>query len=247
MGDKPYLLICTPMYGGSASSGYVCSLASLFAICAQIGVTVELECIVHESLIPRARNMLVKKFLEKECYTHLFFWDADIRCEPQDIIKLLQLDRPIIGLPYAKKQLRFDIIAQKQHPDATGDFLSKCSLSYILRTCPNQDPNSPVYTAEEIGTGTMMIKRDVITKMVAAFPDLYAISDDPSIPEDKRKYPMLFDTMVDENHRYLSEDYAFCKRWRRMGGEIHVYLPCKTVHFGSYGYEYDSSVIKLVS
>lgn len=240
-------MIATPMYGGLANAGYVCSLASLFALCTHAGVTVALECIVHESLIPRARNMLVKKFMDNPQYTHLFFWDADIRCEPQDILKLLQLDKDIVGMPYAKKCLDWNVIAEKQRPGASGDFLSKCSLSYILRTCPNQDQRSEVYNAEEIGTGIMMIKRDVITKMIAAFPDLYALSDDPNVAPENKKYPMLFDTMVDETKRYLSEDYAFCRRWRRMGGDIHVYLPVVTTHYGQYGFEYNSSTIKLIS
>ena len=51
--------------------------------------------------------------------------------------------------------------------------------------------------------------------------------------------------MLTDERRYLSEDYAFCKRWRDIGGKIHVYLPVVTVHHGSYAYMYDSSIIKL--
>jgi hypothetical protein len=238
------------MYGGVAHAGYVCSLASLFAMCAQNGIQVALECLTHESLIPRARNMLVKKFLENPSFTHLFFWDADIMCDPNDILKIVSMDKDIIGMPYAKKALDWNVIAGKAKEAgerATGDILSKCSLSYILRTCPQQDPAETVYEAEEIGTGLMLIKREVLLKMIAAFPDLYAISDDPHVPADSRKYAMLFDTMVDETKRFLSEDYAFCRRWRRMRGSIHVYLPVKTTHYGQYAYEYNSSTIKLVT
>jgi hypothetical protein len=41
--------------------------------------------------------------------------------------------------------------------------------------------------------------------------------------------------MVDpDSGRYLSEDYAFCRRWRDMGGKIWVDLDCKLVHLGQH-------------
>jgi hypothetical protein len=246
------IMLATPMYGGTAHGGYVCAVASLFAICTVNKIDIALEYMTHESLIPRARNMLVKMFMSNPDYTHMLFIDADIRFNPYDILKLLELDKDIIGLPYAKKLLDWNLI-QKQAQSAEGrisaELLQKCGLSYIVRCPPGQDPTSPIYEAQEIGTGIMMIKREVIEKMIVAYPDLYAYSDDTSkYREDDmegRKYYLFFETMLDENKRYLSEDYAFCKRWRDIGGKVHIYLPVNTTHFGSYAYEYDSSTIKL--
>jgi hypothetical protein len=34
--------------------------------------------------------------------------------------------------------------------------------------------------------------------------------------------------------RYLSEDYAFCRRWRDMGGKVWVDLNCKLTHMGQH-------------
>jgi hypothetical protein len=43
--------------------------------------------------------------------------------------------------------------------------------------------------------------------------------------------------MIDqETGVYLSEDYAFCKRWRALGGEIWLDLQSKLNHSGSYTY-----------
>ena len=247
------IMLATPMYGGTAHGGYVCAVATLFALCAINKIEIVIEYLTHESLIPRARNVLVKAFMNNPEYTHLLFIDADIRFDPYDILKLLELDKDIIGLPYAKKLIDWESI-QRQSQNAQGnlgkDLLAKCGLSYILRCLPGQDTSSPIYEAQEIGTGIMMIKREVITKMIASYTELYAYSDDMSkYREDDiegRKYYLLFETMLDpENKRYLSEDYAFCKRWRDIGGKIHIYLPVSTTHFGSYAFEYDSSTIKL--
>jgi hypothetical protein len=247
------IMLATPMYGGTAHGGYVCGVATLFALCAVNNIDIVIEYMTHESLIPRARNMLVKRFMDNPDYTHMLFIDADIQFNAHDILKLLELDKDIIGLPYAKKLIdwnRIDQHAKETQGNTNEEFLKKCGLSYILRCLPGQDTSSPIYEAQEIGTGIMMIKREVIEKMKDAYTDLYAYSDDMSkYREDDmegRKYYLLFETMLDpENKRYLSEDYAFCKRWRDIGGKIHIYLPVKTTHYGSYAYEYDSSTIRL--
>jgi hypothetical protein len=47
----------------------------------------------------------------------------------------------------------------------------------------------------------------------------------------------LFDCMIDpETGVYLSEDYAFCRRWRAIGGEIWLDLESKLTHTGSYSF-----------
>jgi len=248
------IMLATPMYGGTAHGGYVCGVATLFGLCALKNIPIVIEYLTHESLIPRARNILVKMFLNNPDYTHLLFIDADIQFDGNDILKLLELDKDIVGMPYAKKLIDWGSI-QQQSQNSQGnlstELLKKCGLSYILRSLPNQDPNSPIYEAGEIGTGMMMIKREVFDKMKEAYSDLYALSDDTSRYNmediEGRKYYLFFETMLDpENRRYLSEDYAFCKRWRDIGGKIHIYLPVVTTHHGTYAYQYDSSCIKLV-
>ena len=48
---------------------------------------------------------------------------------------------------------------------------------------------------------------------------------------------LFFDCMVDpDSGRYLSEDYAFCRRWRDIGGKIWVDLQCKLLHLGQHNF-----------
>jgi len=58
------------------------------------------------------------------------------------------------------------------------------------------------------------------------------------VPED---YPagtfdlhyLLFDTMIDpDSNRYLSEDYAFCKRWNKVGGRVFIDTHSNLSHQG---------------
>jgi hypothetical protein len=48
--------------------------------------------------------------------------------------------------------------------------------------------------------------------------------------------------MIDEaTGTYLSEDFSFCRRWTRMGGEIWADLESKLTHVGAYSFTGDFS------
>jgi hypothetical protein len=53
---------------------------------------------------------------------------------------------------------------------------------------------------------------------------------DAAIASDNRF--ALFECMIGEDGTYLSEDFAFCKRWTDMGGEIWADLNSKLNHVG---------------
>ena len=43
--------------------------------------------------------------------------------------------------------------------------------------------------------------------------------------------------MIDPvSKRYLSEDYAFCRRWQQMGGEIYIDITATLGHIGNLGF-----------
>ena len=58
---------------------------------------------VRDSLVTRARNKLVTQFLESD-YTHLFFVDADISFTPDDFIRIVNVNKPIVTAPYPIKK-----------------------------------------------------------------------------------------------------------------------------------------------
>ena len=83
----------------------------------------------------------------------------------------------------------------------------------------------------------MCIKRDVFHKMMTRYPELdYAPDGRPGHP---RAYPhrLFFDCMIDpDSGRYLSEDYALCRRWRDIDGKVFVDVDCKLMHLGQHAY-----------
>jgi hypothetical protein len=88
----------------------------------------------------------------------------------------------------------------------------------------------------EAPTGFMCIKRDVFRQMMEKYPELNYVPDGPPNPQ-AHLYWLFFDCMVDpDSGRYLSEDYAFCRRWRDIGGKIWVDLNCKLMHLGQHNF-----------
>ena len=48
----------------------------------------------------------------------------------------------------------------------------------------------------------------------------------------------FFDCIIDEkSNRYLSEDYAFCRLWQKIGGKIYADLMTPLNHYGTYNFE----------
>ena len=91
----------------------------------------------------------------------------------------------------------------------------------------------------EGATGFMLIKREVIEKMMKHYPELEIYQ--PTIingnTEKKENMFNLFDTLHDpKTKRYFGEDFGFCQRWSDMGGKIHIYVKDYITHVGEYSY-----------
>jgi len=220
------LHFCIPCYGGNITEGTFISMLKFMATAQRLGMSLTIDTMVNESLVTRARNSLVAKmmFFEPKS-THLMFVDADIGFEPEEIIKLLLADKDVIGGLYPKKALPINYVVNKVY-DAVAE------------------KDGSIVEVANLGTGFLLIKREVIQTMFDKFPELHyqdSIGLDPKY--DPYKYA-LFDTMIDERGEYLSEDYVFCKRWREMGGKVFADLSIKLDHMGFYKFNGDATILK---
>jgi hypothetical protein len=81
-------------------------------------------------------------------------------------------------------------------------------------------------------TGFMLIKRCVFEKMQEHYPELNCKNDHQN--RDFDDYHAAFDCMIDPvTKRYLSEDYAFCRRWQQMNGQIFADVRTTLGHVGN--------------
>ena len=244
---KNKLFIATPMYGGMAHGMYVKSSLDLQSLMFQYGVETRFSFLFNESLITRARNYLVDEFLRSDC-THMLFIDSDIHYNPKDVMAMLALDKDVIGGPYPKKAINWTNIAlgARQHPDMPAHELETLVGDYVFNVVQGTKQFSVTEPLEvmEIGTGYMMIKRDVFKKMEEAYPQLRYRPDHVGQAhfDGSRYIHAYFDTIIDTvdsatgggSDRYLSEDYMFCQLWRKIGGQIYLCPWMKTQHIGTY-------------
>jgi hypothetical protein len=229
-------MIGTPAFGGQVTSLYATSMLAFQSYClvkneVDFNVTVQWG----DSLITRARQDVVTRFLDTPQATHLLFVDGDIGFAPEQVFRLLQFDTDFVAgiYPYKKVEMgKIRALSLAGHPQ-----LEAASLSY---TCEVEDPTkveirSGFAKVRYAGLGFALIKRSVFLRMEERYPELnYTggfITADP-LTASKHRYA-FFNCMIDEKTgTYLSEDHSFSRRWLDMGGEIWADLGSRLQHVG---------------
>lgn len=204
---KHKLFVATPMYGGQNNGLYMKSCLDLQGTFSQYGIEIRFSFLFNESLITRARNYLVDEFLRSGC-THLLFLDSDIHFDPKDILALLALDRDVIGAPYPKKTINWTNVAKAVNKNSAMDpgELDGLVGDYVFNPVPGttQFKVSEPLEVMEIGTGYMMVKRQVFEKFAAAYPKQNYKPDHVGQAnfDGSRYIHAYFDTVIDNGYTY---------------------------------------------
>jgi len=230
MSQPPCIFLSTPCYGGLCLQAYAESILKLQRLCAQYGVQLMLDTTENESLVHRARNISVARFMQKSNATHFLFIDADVQFEAESVMRLLASGHDVSCAVYPKKVIMWDQAAQAI---AAGKDLNKASAALVMNfKYQNSQITNGFVEVLDGPTGFLMIKRDVIERMYAHYPELNCKNDHQN--RDFEDYCAVFDCMIDPgNRRYLSEDYAFCRRWQQMGGKIFADVTTTLGHVGN--------------
>ena len=235
MQAKANIFVGTPCYGSWLSEDYFHSILDLQNLCREKEIALNIQTLGQESLITRARNTLVANFLDSKHATHLLFIDADIGFEAKSILRFLEFDEEVVCSPYPMKLINWDGIPELIKEGKDYKYLSH---PYVLNFADKDNINVKNGFAEvlDAATGFMLIKRSCLEKMIKEYQDLYYITDQIVNGKefDSKNTYLFFDTMKDEDGRYLSEDYAFSRRWQKIGGKIWADLGSTLTHFGGY-------------
>lgn len=237
--NQPMIFVATPCFGGLVSQHYMQSVLSLVQVAAQANFGITLALLGHDSLITRSRNTLVSQFLATPQATHLLFIDADISFEPEQVLEMLRFDRDFVAGIYPLKVIDWSNPALKRAAGAREPFQS-APLLYVGTLCTGAalERDGRFATAIYCGGGFMLLKREVIERMAEAYPQTrYQSVHAYSNAQGGESYA-LFDCMIDnETGAYVSEDFAFCQRWRDIGGKIWLDTEGKLGHIGAYRFE----------
>ena len=238
------IMVCTPVHS-DVSMHYCQSVLKFQQECMQRKILVSFT-LMKSSLVTQGRNLCVAEMLNHpDHYTHLLFIDSDIDFQCKTIFTMLEKNKDVIGCPYPMKTFDWDKawrrMTTKHRAVNDKDDLARSGYTFPLKV---EDPTKiqvedGVAEVTHAPTGCMLIKREVIEKMIKHYPELEIYQ--PTIingnTEKKENMFNLFDTIHDpKTKRYFGEDFGFCQRWSDMGGKIHVYLKDYITHVGEYSY-----------
>ncbi|MGY3451233.1 hypothetical protein [Bradyrhizobium sp. USDA 4353] len=235
--ERIHLVVATPCFGGQVSSIYA---SSIFALQRELRATSNVGLTVHmrdgDALITRARANLVTLFLNDPTATHLLFVDADIGFTPKQVFRLIESGGDMVAGVYPVKKVNWTKARRAIQSNRMD--VPAASLDYVLEI---DDPDHVAVVngftrVRYAGTGFLMIRRRVIEAMIAhpAYASLQFFREhsQDALAGSPNRFA-LFECMIDpETGTYLSEDFAFCKRWTDLGGEIWADLDSRLDHVG---------------
>jgi hypothetical protein len=237
MTEQFHLVVATPCFGGQVTSIYAKSIFELQrAVHSKSNVDLKVHLREGDALITRARANLVTLFLDDPAATHLLFIDADIGFTPDEVFRLIECGADVVAGCYPIK--RVDWEKARRAMAAGRPNLASASLDYVLEL-DNPDEVRVVNGFTRVrfaGTGFLMIRRQALERM-CAHPDyarlrFFREHSLDSLVGSLNRFA-LFECMIDPaTGTYLSEDFAFCKRWTDIGGEIWADLGSRLDHVG---------------
>jgi len=226
------VFLSTPCYGGLCLDKYMISIIKLQLLLIQKGIQLMIDTTENESLVHRARNVAVGRFMQKTDADYFMFIDADVDFDPSAVVTLLESGHDISVACYPKKCVMWD---QAKDAIKEGDNRNMAMLSSSLVVnigSQHRKVENGFIEVLDGPTGFMLIKRDVFKKMEDKFPELWCKNDHQN--RDFDDYHACFDCMIDPvSKRYLSEDYAFCRRWQQCDGKIHAHVSTTLGHIGN--------------
>jgi hypothetical protein len=254
---KNKVFLATPMYGGMCHGMYTKSLMDTTSVCMQHGLYLQIYYMFNESLITRARNYCVANFLKSDC-DYLLFVDSDIAWGAMDLMYMWHLltEKPemkVLCALYPKKTIAWEKILHAAKSGAYDDnprALEKVGGDMVFNPLENQYPDgqAPIYEPIKIkegATGFMFIHRSVFEEYDKHHPERLYTPDHLREGEFQPGEQIMayFDCIINNQNRYLSEDYMFSEIIRDFGIDIWALPMVELMHCGSYIFQ--GSLIKM--
>ncbi len=182
----------------------------------------------NDSLISRVRNVHLSKFLNETDCDYFMSLDSDIeiinRFRNNNIFnKMIDSNMDFVGGLYALK---------------TDHKIASSSIS--INSSSDFGFDSGLVEMKWLSSGCWCIKREKLLEFVDLYPELHYNGDDNA--SNKKIYGMYipYIKVLYQNgtkyKKYLSEDWAFCQRWRDSGFKIYADTSIVLNHIGTKPY-----------
>jgi len=207
------VMIATPAYDGKVHVPYATSLAETTFLLLKNNIQVHYNITTSGSLLVAERNRILQMFMDSDC-THLLCIDSDLGWPANCVPSLLLSDKEFVA----------------------GVYPSRGEKSFTFRPSVKEDDSiiteGNLLKMEYIPAGFMLLKRSVIEKIRAKFPELYY---EPKHETMKHAKGWLFFNTEIWNGEFWGEDYTFCRKAREAGCDIWVDPMIEFDHAGQRG------------
>jgi hypothetical protein len=227
--------IATPAFGEIFYTPYVQSLYRLMRAFEQRKWQSSFASIAYAD-IAESRNFLLTRWYDKSDATHLLFIDADMGFPAELVLDMVDFGKPVTGVVYPKRQIDLGRIAELSATGTPAPRAIARGHNYILRRRRGLSiamPQKGFMQVDGCGAGVLLIARTAIDTMLAKMPqlgDTTARTNSPLAANLDRLIRAFEPLRVDG--ALLSEDFSFCHRWNRCGGEVWVNTAHTIEHIG---------------
>jgi len=233
------VLIGIPVFGGILHADFMMSLINLTKGFEANKIRYEIHLVQNESLITRARNSIVAKFMDNTNYSHLLFLDCDLMFSAETILDMLAERKEIVGASYPKKSLNLDKMLHYYDKGERGDTLlvRQTDMNYNIKLYNGNQARieGKCVEVKDVPTGCMLIDKRAMSQIIHKNRD-YRYRNNVAGYSDKTTFYDVFRVGADDQGIYLSEDYYFCKLAKECGIRLFLHANATLVHIGRYNY-----------
>ncbi len=213
-------MIGLPCMGGIVSEKTTLGLFNLGKALVRNNVHHGLLTLTNSSLITQARSKVANFFINNTEHEYLFFLDSDIGFNPEDVLKLMAHQVPIVSGAYPMK-----IIPER----------------YCVDIVQPEERHGDLVKINGNGMGFVLIHRQVFLDIAKQYPNLKYIpsdyhSDTPHTPAEMNNSYHYFAEHQSQNG-FMSEDKSFFHRAQSVGYSIWLDTTIKLNHTGYHIYQ----------
>jgi hypothetical protein len=174
--------------------------------------------------IAELRSMILTIWYDTLLHSdYLLFIDADMGFDPNLVMDMILFNEPVVGTLYRHR---------REPTTWVGSGLGT----------PQTARRGGFMEVEGTGGGVFLIRRDTIRIMLEQMPQLVdnRISLHPAFETIKNaganRLIRAFEKLDIPDRGLISEDLAFCVRWRQCGGQVWANINHRISHVGPYDY-----------
>jgi hypothetical protein len=234
------LLICMPAYG---HQNYMEATQSLYHLGQWLATNriPSTFSAASSSVIEETRNLFLTLWYDgwPDTYSHLLMVDADMEFPWELIRDMIAFERDVVGCIYGRRSMP---------AVAVGRAMTDGEAQYNPSDAATRKALTQGFIPMAgVGAGVILISREAVRQILIKFPEIcdhnlggYPDTGKALLTSDKKRLIRAFDPMwIDEpdgSKTKLSEDLAFCERWRRCGGTVWANVNYVIGHMGPHNF-----------